>query len=199
MADDVEIIEKPTVFQGYFHIDRYIVRHRLYDGGWSGPISREIFERGHATSVLCYDPERDVVGLVEQFRAGALAAGWNPWLVELVAGIIDEGETPENVARREAEEEAGAVVTDLVPVHHYLVTPGGSSETMIIYCGRIDSTKFKGTHGLPEEGEDIRALTLPADEAFAWVADGRICNSMTIIALQWLALNRQSLRAKWLA
>ncbi len=199
MGDDVDILEQTTPFRGYFRIDRYVLRHRLHDGGWTQPMSREIFERGHAVGVLLYDPERDEVGLIEQFRAGALAAGWHPWLIEVVAGIIDGGETPEAVAVREAEEEAGVEISELVPICTYLVTPGGSTETMRLYCARVDARQLSGIHGLPEEGEDIRVFAAPAEEAIGWVASGKVANSMTVIALQWLALNRAALRARWTA
>ncbi len=199
MIDGVEILEKTTPFQGYFRVDRYQLRYRRFDGGWSEPVKREIFERGHAAGVLFYDPDRDEVGLIEQFRPGALAAAWHPWLIEIVAGIIDAGETAEGVARRESAEEAGIDVAELVPIYRYLVTPGGSSETMALFCARIEAPHFRGLHGLQAEGEDIRAFTMSAEDAFQWVADGRIANSMTMIALQWLALNRDRLRARWTA
>lgn len=199
MQEGVEIIEKTTPFQGYFRIDKYTLRHRRHNGGWTAPMTREIFERGHAVAVLLYDPERDTVGLIEQFRPGALAAGWHPWLIEVVAGIIDDNAEPEQVAIREAQEEAGVAVTDLLPICKYLVTPGGSTETMQIYCARVDSTKLGGTFGLEEEGEDIRVLVVPAEEAIDWVATGRVLNSCAIIALQWLALHRTELRARWAA
>ena len=98
--NDVEIVERQTAFQGYFRVDRYTLRHRLFDGGWSAPITREVFERGHSVAVLLYDPVADAIGAIEQFRAGALAAGIKPWMIECVAGIIGEGEEPEEVARR---------------------------------------------------------------------------------------------------
>src|ERR1700748_3636597 len=93
--DGFEILERKTVFQGYFRIDRYVFKHKKFDGSWTGPVTREIFERGHAAAVLLYDPVRDEVALIEQFRAGALAAGWNPWQIEIVAGIVDAGEAGE--------------------------------------------------------------------------------------------------------
>jgi ADP-ribose pyrophosphatase len=188
--DDVEVIAKHAAFQGYFRIDRYHLRFRLFGGGWSPTVSREIFERGHAVGVLLYDPARDRVGLCEQFRPGAFAAGWNPWLIEIPAGIIDEGQTPAEVAIREAREETGVTVTDVRPICRYLVTPGGSSESMQLFVAHVDSELLSGVHGLEEEAEDIRVFTLPAEQAFAWIEEGRICNSMTIIALQWLALHR---------
>lgn len=195
--DDAEIIEKTTSFQGYFRVDRYVLKIRQFDGSWSQPFAREIFERGHAVSLILYDPVRDEVGLVEQFRPGALAAGWEPWLIELPAGIIDDGQTPEEVAIREAEEETGTVISDPIPVRRYLVTPGGSTETNQIFAARIDSSQLSGVHGLEEEAEDIRVFPLPAEQAFQWVESGRICNGMTIIGLEWLAKNRDFLRRRW--
>ena len=197
--DDVEILEKTTAFQGYFRIDRYRFKIRQFGGGWSPDFTREIFERGHAVALVLYDPVRDEVGLIEQFRPGALAAGWHPWLIELPAGIIDKDQTPDQVAIREAKEETGLDIADPILARRYLVTPGGSSETMQIFCARIDSTRLSGVHGLEEEGEDIRVFPLPAEEAFQWIESGRISNGMTIIGLDWLAKNRDSLRRRWAA
>lgn len=194
---DVEILAKDTVFKGYFQIDRYRLRHRRFDGGWTQEILREVFERGHATVALLYDPDRDRVALIEQFRPGALAAGWYPWQVECVAGIIEDGETPEDVAWRETEEEAGAKPTAMIEVGKYLVTAGGSSESCALYCARIDSATIDGLHGLAHEGEDIRVFTVPSEEAYAMTKDGRICNSMAILAIQWLMLEKQSVLARW--
>ena len=114
--NDVEILDKETAFQGYFRIDRYRLRHRLFAGGWSEAITREVFERGHVVGVLPYDPIEDRVVLIEQFRIGAYAAGFSPWLIEIVAGVIEAGEEPEEVARRETLEETGCSVTELMPV-----------------------------------------------------------------------------------
>ena len=194
---DVEILSKETVFKGYFRIDRYRLRHRTFAGGWSEEMVREVFERGHAVVVLLYDPDRDEVALIEQFRPGAYAAGWHPWLVECVAGIIDEGEHPDDVARRETMEEAGAEPSDMIHVGDYLVTAGGSSESCRLYCARVDSSIISGTHGLVQEGEDIRTLVVSATEALAMVRDGRINNSMATVAIQWLALEKAELLKKW--
>lgn len=203
--DDVEIIEKTTPFKGYFQIDRYRLRHRLFEGGWSGEIEREVFERGHAVSVLLLDPVLDRVVLIEQFRAGALAAlaspwfgeGSSPWLIESIAGIIEDGESPEDVARRETREESGCELLDLVPICRYLVSPGGTSESVFVYLGRIDSTTAGGIHGLDAEHEDIRVLTLPTNEALGWLDEGKFVNAMTIIALQWLRTNHAEVLRRW--
>jgi ADP-ribose pyrophosphatase len=197
IPEGVEVTERTTVFQGYFRIVRYVLRHRRFAGGWTPPITREVFERGHAAAVLLYDPVRDMVGLSEQFRVAAMAAGRHPWLIEIVAGIIDPGETAETTALREAREEAGVEVAELVPIVHAIASPGGSTETVKIFCGRVDATKLGGIHGVEAEGEDIKVFAVPADEAIAWVASGRIDNSTSIIAIQWLALHRDALRKRW--
>ncbi|MBF0562528.1 MAG: NUDIX domain-containing protein [Alphaproteobacteria bacterium] len=194
---DVEIIEAQTVYQGYFRIDRYRLRHRLHDGGWGAEITRELFERGQAVAILLYDPDADALVLIEQFRIGALTVGWQPWLIEVVAGIIDPGESVEQVARREVREEAGCEVLDLVPIHSYLVSPGGTSETVSVYCGWVDSRGVSGIHGLIEEGEDIRVLVIPAFEALAMLERDELRNSATLVAMLWFALNRDKLRQQW--
>ena len=197
MAETVEIIEKTLRYKGFFQIAYYRFRHRLFAGGWSGVIEREVFERGHAVAVLPYDPAADAVVLIEQFRIGALVAGFAPWQVEIVAGIIEENETPEEVARRETKEDAGAVVGALIPICRYLVSPGGASESVALYCGRVDSRNLGGIHGLAHENEDIRVEVRSFSEAMVELNEGRIANAVSIIALQWLALHRERLRRDW--
>ncbi len=202
---DVEVLEKTTPFRGYFRLDHYRLKHRLFEGGWSGEMSREVFERGHAVSVLPYDPDLDRVVLIEQFRPGAyasLSSGWfddgaSPWLVECVAGIIEKGESPEDVARREMVEETGLEITDIQPIHHYLVSPGGSSESVFSFCGRVDATNAEGIFGITDEHENIRVFSVPTDDAFGLMDRGRIYNAMTIISLQWLAANRERVKGEW--
>jgi ADP-ribose pyrophosphatase len=163
----------------------------------TGDVVREVFERGHATAVLPYDPVRDVVVLIEQFRAGAYAAGSDPWLIEIVAGIIEESESPDAVARREAVEEAGLTLSELQPIGEVFVSPGGSTETVTIFCGRCDASTAGGIHGIDDEDEDIRVIVQPFVAAFADLGAGRIRSAPAVIALQWLALNRAELRARW--
>lgn len=195
--DDVELISRETPFQGYFRIDRYTLRHRTFDGGWTGPLTREVFERGHAVAVLPYDPRRDRVVLLEQFRAAPYVEGDHPWLIEVVAGIVEDGEDAETVAHRESQEEAGLTLQTLKPIMTFYTSPGGTTETIKLYVGRVDSTHATGLHGLADEGEDIRVFTWTVDEALAELARGRITNGPAIIALQWLALNRVGLRKAW--
>jgi len=196
--DDFQLIDKTTAYKGYFRIERYKFRHKLFAGGWSGEITREVFERGHAVAVLPYDPERDSILLIEQFRMGALIGEMPAWQTEVIAGIIDEGETPEQVAHREAQEEAECKLGELIPIAHYLASPGGTSETCRLYCGRIDSRGLGGIHGLAHEHEDIRVTVVPFEEARTKLLRGEIGNATALIALQWLLLNRDDLQRRWL-
>lgn len=193
---DVEIEASETVFQGYFRIDRYRLRHRKHDGGWTGPMTREVFERGHAAAVLQYDPRRDEVVLLRQFRIGALAGGKAGWQTEVVAGIIEPGEQPEEVARRESVEESGITVDALIPMYHYLASPGGTSESVRLYCALVDASDVGGIYGLDHENEDIRVDAVAWSEAWEMLEGGTIDNAPAIIAMQWLALNRTRLRAE---
>lgn len=195
--DDVEVVEREACFRGFYQLDRLHLRHRLFAGDMGKLISRELFVRHDAVCVLPYDPQRDCVVLIEQFRVGALDKSLNPWLIELVAGLIDKDEQPEEVARREAVEEAGLALAELWPLTQYYPSPGGSDERVHLYVGRCDSRGAGGVHGLEEEGEDIRVLVWSLDEALAALDDGRIDNAASIIALQWLALNRDKLRERW--
>jgi len=194
---DVEIIEKKVCYEGFFRIERYRLRHRLYNGSWSGEIVRELFERGHAAAVLPYDPVRDEVVLIEQFRVGALEVPGGPWLMEIVAGVIDGDETTEDVVRREAVEEAGCTISELIPICDYLVSPGGTSEMISLYCGRVDATNVGGIHGLAEENEDIKVTSIPFKDALSLLDSGKINSASPIMALQWLALNHQRVRDTW--
>ncbi|WP_407332144.1 ADP-ribose diphosphatase [Enterovibrio sp. 27052020O] len=194
-VNDVHIDNTDIVYNGYFKMVKYRFRHRLFAGGWSETIERELFERGHAVAMLPYDPVSDMVVLVEQIRIGAMAASPSPWQLEIVAGIIDKDETPEAVAVREAEEEAGLNVKELLPMTSYLSSSGGCSERIHLYLGIVDASDAKGIHGLPEEGEDILVHLVPRTTAMQWMEDGKIENAASIIALQWLALNLKRWRA----
>ncbi len=205
--DDVEILEHAVPFKGYYRIDTYRLRHRLFAGGWSEPMNRELLERGHAAAVILFDPERDELVLIEQFRIGAFAAlasphgtvKYTPWLLEIVAGIIDDGERPEEVARREAVEEAGCEIREMEFACQFLVSPGVCSESITLFCGRVDASGVGGLHGLDEEHEDIRVSAVPVPEAFEWLDEGRFVNATAVIALQWFRFRHDGIRQKWLS
>ncbi len=194
-----EIIDQSVGYSGFFRLEKYRLRHELFAGGWSADISRECLERGHAVAVLLYDPDADRVVLLEQFRVGALAFPGGPWLLEIVAGIMDDpAETVEEVARRETTEEAGCELLDLLPVCCYLVSPGGTSESITLFCGRVDTTTIQDqVRGIASEHEDIRLHIVSRTEALALLHTGRINSAAPIIALQWLELNRAMLLERW--
>src|SRR5689334_2797074 len=190
-GNEIEIIERRTAYQGFFRIETVKLRHRLFAGGWTPVFGREVFERGTAAAVLPYDPGRDEVVLVEQFRLPAYLAGCRAWQLEVVAGIIDkDGESGADVVRREAREEAGLDILDLVPMHRFLVSPGGTTETLDLYCGRVDSSGAGGIFGLPDEHEDIRAIVKPWHEILSLLRTGGIENGFTLLAVYWLMAHR---------
>jgi ADP-ribose pyrophosphatase len=193
--DDVEIISREPGFTGFYRLDILTLRHRLFGGGWGPELRRELFVRHDAVCVLPYDPWEDAVVLIEQVRIGALDKSERPWMLELVAGLIDKDEQPEEVAHREAHEEAGVRLFSLDPIIRYFPSPGGSNELVHLYWGSVDSRNAGGVHGLEEEGEDIRVSVWPRLEAMAALEDGRIDNAATIIALQWLGLHAERIRS----
>ena len=195
--NDVEIIARETLYSGFFSMELYRFRHRLFNGEMSGEIKREIFERGHAAVLLPFDPVRDEVVLVEQVRIAAYDTSETPWLLEMVAGMIEEGESVEDVARREALEEAGLAIGRTKPVLSYLASPGGTTERSSIMVGEVDATTAKGIHGLADENEDIRVHVVSREQAYQWVEEGLIDNAASVIALQWLQLHQQNLRNEW--
>ncbi|BES86557.1 ADP-ribose diphosphatase [Pectobacterium araliae] len=195
--DDVEIIAREKLYDGFFSLERYRFRHRLFNGGMSGEVSREILERGHAVVLLPYDPVRDEVVLIEQIRIAAYDTSASPWLFELVAGMIEPGESHEEVARREAEEEAGLRVGRCRPIINYLASPGGTSERLAVMVGEVDTRTAKGIHGLAEENEDIRVHVVSREQSYQWVEEGIVDNAASVIALQWLALHHEELKRTW--
>lgn len=195
--ETAEIVRQEVAFQGYFKVVRYFFRHTLHKGGMSGEVSREVFERGQAGGVLMYDPGRDEVVLIRQFRAGAYVAGRHPWTWEVVAGIIEEKETAEIMIRRETVEEAGIKVGELIPIQNVMLTPGACSEACQIFLGRIDSSRAGGVFGLAEEHEDILVKVMPFADAYAMVERSEVDNAVGVIALQWLALHRDEVRKRW--
>ena len=193
----VECLETTRVYDDYYKIDRYRLRHELYEGGMSSEIVRDVLDRGQVAAVLPLDPVARKVVLIEQFRPGPYAVGKEPWMLECVAGILEAGETPEQLVRREALEEAGLKILDLHLIHSFLTSPGMSSETVALFCGRVDSRNAGGIHGLAAEGENIRVRVFTIAEAVALLDGGALANGKTIVALQWLALHYEDIVARW--
>ena len=200
---DVEVVEDQISFKGFYQLNTVALRHKLFLGGWSKTVSRELFKRHDAVGVLLYDPLLDAVALVEQFRIGVFGSDvarknhQSPWILELVAGLIDKEEVPAEVARREAFEESGIIVEDIEPVGEYYSSPGGSNEYFYSFIGRADLTHAGGIHGLENEGEDIKVHLIQLHELWSKLDQGLLINAHTLIAVQWLKLHYQELKLRW--
>ena len=192
------VISTKTLYSGFFKLLGIELTHDLFEGCESRVLRRELLDRGHAAAVLPYDPVRDEVVLIEQFRIGAGDDPSGPWVIEIIAGLYETDESELQVIHREAEEEAGCTITDLIPMHRYYSSPGSSNEQVHIYFARTQTANLGGIHGIDEEGEDIRVHVVSSDTAFEWLDTGRIDSALPIIALQWFRLNRDRIREQWL-
>ncbi|MBU2878702.1 ADP-ribose diphosphatase [Aliiglaciecola lipolytica] len=195
--NDVKLTKTAPLYSGFFELIDYQFSHRLFDGGWSSSVKREVLERGHAVAVLLFDPILDEFVFIEQFRIGAYATSESPWLIEIVAGMIEKDEAIEEVCRREAFEEAGVTIKRLHKALSYLSSPGGTTERIHIYVGEVDASTAHGVHGLDHESEDILVRRATKLEAIDWLNEGKIDNAATLIALQWFLINEQKVRNTW--
>ena len=187
------MLDRQTVYDGFFKIELCHFEHELFAGGKTGNVDRELFSRGNVAAVLPYDPSDDSVVLVEQFRLGAMNRP-HPWLTEVIAGMVEPGEEPQEMVHREAKEEAGLTLGNLFPVANYLASPGNTTEEVFIYGSLTDLSGAGGHYGLAEENEDIRVLHVSADDAIAMLDNGTICNALSVIAMQWFKANIDGLR-----
>ena len=194
----VRLHRRESLYSGFLDVDLYEVSHELYGGGWSNVLDREVMHRKEIAAVLPFDPVRQEVVLIEQFRVGAWAGTWpHPWLLECIAGVMEDGESAGEVALREAEEEASCRILELELIGRFFTTPGGSSELVNLFCGRVDAAGVGGIHGLADEGENIKASVWSLSDALSLVEDGQLCNAKTLGALQWLTLNHLRLTSNW--
>ena len=178
-----QLIDKRPLYSGFFHLDVYSIKHECFDGG-ELHIEREHLERGNAVAILLYDQAYDEVLLIEQFRIGAAVRHDKAWLIEVVAGMIDEGENAECAARREAIEEAGYAPEKLHFLGKYYATPGGSSEHITLFLGEVDKQAPVGKGGgVAGEHEDIRPFWVSRKQAMAWLANGKINSGAPMLAL----------------
>jgi ADP-ribose pyrophosphatase len=195
---DVEIAHAQTVSGHHLRIDTFVFRNRLFSGAWSAQRNYDVLRRGRAVAIVLYDPDHDRVVLVEQFRLPALLAGSSPWQLEAAAGLIDTDETPEAVAIRETREETGlTLMGEPIRIQGYLPSSGGSDESVVLFCARVDSTAAAGVHGLPEEHEDIRVAVKTLTEVELLLDTGAIESGHTLIGLYWLLRHRDHLRRLW--
>ncbi|OCG74078.1 ADP-ribose diphosphatase [Gilliamella sp. Nev6-6] len=196
--NDIVNLTKRILYKGFFSLFEYRFQYRKFDGSMSEVVTREILERGNAVVLLAYDAKCDKVVLIEQVRIAAIETQDSPWMLELIAGMMDHvNESLEDVARREAMEEAGITIGRCKPIISYLASPGGLTEQLHILVGEVDSSTAKGIHGLAEESEDIKVHVVSRSQAYQWIEDGIINNAASIIALQWLELNHQLLQNEW--
>ena len=197
---DIEILGEQTLYEGFFTLKRIQFKHKLFSGGESGVVTRELLIKGAASAVIAYDPKEDSVILVEQVRIGAAyypESHRSPWLLELIAGMVEKREKPEEVALRESEEEAGIQVKNLTHCLSVWDSPGGTVERIHLFAGEVDSSQAKGIHGLAEENEDIRVHVVKREQAYQWMCEGKIDNGIAVIGLQWLQLNYAQLQQSW--
>ena len=198
-ASDVEVTTQETVFQGYFRMDALTLRHKRFDGSWTQSIRRELFQRGDAVAVLPWDVKEDRIVLIEQFRPGAIRGAGSPWMLEAVAGVVEDGESDEAVAHREAAEEAGCTMDLLLPITSYYPSPGACSEQIRLFIGRLTSAAVGEVRGVETENEDILVHSVTRTQAITLLDAGKINNGLTIIALHWLARHGDRLRSDWLS
>lgn len=198
LEKDVEILERKKGYKSFIEVQELKLRHRLFSGEWSKELSRTLVNRKAAVGVLLYDAHQDRVVLINQFRVGALSEQ-NPWLMEIVAGMFEGDESPEKVAHRETQEETGSKIMQLIPIVEFYPSPGGSSEKIHLFCAQIDSAQLsEGVHGNASEDEDIFVYIMPRGRAYQMLQEGKIINSISIIALQWLQLNIDEVKAKFM-
>ncbi|OYQ32897.1 hypothetical protein CHU95_19380 [Niveispirillum lacus] len=193
----VEVVQHNVRHQGFMKFSVMTLRHERFAGGMTPVIERDICHRGYAVAIVLYDPQADMLVMVEQFRIGAFAAGVNPWMLEFVAGMVKPGEDPAEVAIREAAEEAGCMPRDVRRVYTMMPSPGGCTEVVEIFFGVVDSTGVGGIHGLEDEVEDIRVHLVPAETAIALLDGDRVPSGFTLLGLSWFARHRDRMRADY--
>jgi ADP-ribose pyrophosphatase len=196
-AQDVRVLEDELAWQGHYAVRRLTLQYRSFAGGWNEPVTRELFERGDAVGVLPYDPESDSLVLIEQFRTGAMRGEHSPWMLELVAGVVEPGERDEDVVHREAMEEAGCELVELVPIATVFPSAGACSEQVRLFCGRVNHAAIGDLCGLDEEGEDILVHSVPVDDAMTLLAADQVPNGHTLISLLWFKNHVDDLRERW--
>ena len=195
---DIHAIQSKRLYEGYTQLDQYTIDIRYFNGDSSGAFVRECVRKKPVAGVLPYDVHADTVLFVEQFRIGALQDACSPWLMEMVAGVVDHpDEDVQHVAHRELQEETGLVAHHLTCIHRYWVSPGASDEYVSLFLALVDQSDAQTFCGLKSEHEDIKVHKIPYNDAISWLKKGSINNSLTIIALQWLALHRDELRERY--
>ena len=189
MKSKFKIINKKNLYDGFFKMNEVVLKYRKYDGKWSNSIRRELFGGAQVAAVLPYDPISKEIILIQQFRPGTISKDIDHYLDEIVAGIIDEGESPETAAKRECLEETGCEVKKLIPIQGYFPAPGSSESFYHLYLGEVESFNGSRIQGLKNENEDIFVKCFKIEDVRKNMEEGKIINGLTLIALQWFFLN----------
>lgn len=187
---DWELLSEEPIYDGFYSLSKARFKHTKFNGGWTGVVDREVLNRGNVVGVLAHDPKSDSVALVEQFRLGARFEADNPWLMEVIAGMVEPGEEPADVAVREAFEETGLTLKKPKLVRQYYSSPSSTAEQVFIYYAETDLAGIGGVHGLDVEDEDILVHVVSADDAIQMMEEGIIKNAISVIAMQWFQYQR---------
>ncbi len=191
--NDVEIDSRESLYQGFIQVERVKLRHRLFNQKTYTPvIQRELIQRKEAAGVLIYDDQQQKFALIEQFRVGAMDDLDSPWQLEIIAGVLDGDESPENCIRRESIEESGCVIDDLEHLFTFYPSAGACNEIFHLYAAQATLPTDGGIFGMPEEGENIKLHLIQYAELNTLLKSKRLKNAPIIMALQWL---RQRLAA----
>tara|TARA_Y100000768_G_scaffold275760_1_gene211328 strand:- start:65 stop:646 length:582 start_codon:yes stop_codon:yes gene_type:complete len=189
MKSNFKIISNKNIYSGFFKMNEVSLKYKKYDGNWSNVIKRELFGGAQVSCVLPYDPIKNEIVLIQQFRPGTISYDQNNYLDEIVAGIIDEGEDPETAARRECYEETGCEVKKLIPIQGYFPAPGSSQSFYHLFLAEIESFEGERIKGLKSENEDILVKSYNIKEVKKKLQNGSFLNGLSLIALQWFFLN----------
>ena len=193
---DWEILQQKLVYDGHFKITKYELSHEKFNGENTPALHRELVARNDAVAVVAYDPDTDQLVLIEQFRVGAIRED-QPWLIEIVAGLIESGESPEEVSSREMKEEIGCSPSQLQKIGEFYTSPGGIAEWVHLFIGKISVNDITSVGGLDCEGEDIKVLVVPASDVEFMLSTGEVRSAIAIIGLQWFVINKENIKQQW--
>ena len=191
-ASDVTIESREPIFRGFIQVEKVSFRHRLFNQpDYSPVIQRELIHRPEAAGVLLYNDQQQRFALIEQFRVGALNDTDSAWQLEIIAGVLDGDEAPEDCIRRESLEESGCEVQQLQHLFSFYPSAGACSEFFHLYAAEVELPKIGGIFGMPDEGENIQLHLFDYSELDTLLKNGRLRNAPVIMALQWLAQHLQ--------
>lgn len=191
-ASDVTIESREPIFRGFIQVEKVSFRHRLFNQpDYSPVIQRELIHRPEAAGVLLYNDQQQRFALIEQFRVGALNDSESAWQLEIIAGVLDGDEAPEDCIRRESLEESGCEVQQLQHLFSFYPSAGACSEFFHLYAAEVELPKMGGIFGMPDEGENIQLHLFDYSEVGTLLRNGRLRNAPVIMALQWLVQHLQ--------